>query len=435
MTSAHFIKNGNTYSVAPKGALVIEDVLPPKTFALKVDSNRGFYLEIVEDFKLPPKVYGNTLKLTDRILYTFLNRENSTGVLLVGEKGSGKTLLAKSLSLEGSNRNIPTIVINSAYTGDQFNSLIQSINQPCIVLFDEFEKTYDSDSQEKILTLLDGVFQSKKLFILTSNDKFKIDVNMRNRPGRVYYLLDFKGLNENFIREYCKDNLRNLAHLEELIKISSLFDTFNFDLLVAFVEEINRYDESPSELLPILNAKPEYCGGSEYEVRSLTFRGIDISLDSLNRHTLSRNNFNLASDEWNIDCTLVFEPKDTEVKNRLTKSKDSYVYDIDFIHDMVLKSKVKFKTPEDNLFSKVRSRLEKISMVSSLGPFDGPNEEEPKGPPMESHTITVLIEPSDIVEYTPNGAVYKSPGGFTLKVKKSKTRRGKSNRDFFNAYD
>jgi hypothetical protein len=429
LPQTHFIKNGNTYSIAPKGSLVIEDTLPPKTFALKVDAQRGFYLEIVEDFKLPKKVYGNTLKLTDRILYTFLNRENSTGVLLVGEKGSGKTLLARSLSLEGANRDIPTIVINSAYTGDQFNSLIQSINQPCIVLFDEFEKIYDSDSQEKILTLLDGVFQSKKLFILTSNDKFRIDVNMRNRPGRVYYLLEFKGLDESFIREYCKDNLKNLSHLEELIKISSLFDIFNFDLLVAFVEELNRYDESPTQLLPILNAKPEYCGGSEYEVKSLVFRGIEIPTDSLNRHTISKHNFNLANDDWSIDCTLVFDPKDAEVKSRLKKSGDSYVYDVDFIHDMVLKSRVKFKTPEDNLFSKLRSRMEKISMISF------PPDDDEEGPPMESHSITVLLDPSDITEYTPNGAVYKNQDGFSLEVKKSKTRRGKSNRDFFEPYN
>ena len=429
----HFIKNGNTYSIAPKGSLVIEDTLPPKTFALKVDQNRGFYLEVVDDFRLPPKIYGNTIKLTDRILNTFSLRENSTGVLLVGEKGSGKTLLARSLSLSGANRDIPTIVINSAYTGDQFNSLIQSINQPCIVLFDEFEKVYDSEAQEKILTLLDGVFQSKKLFILTSNDKFKIDVNMRNRPGRVYYLLDFKGLDENFIREYCADNLKNLSHLEELVKISSLFDTFNFDLLVAFVEELNRYDESPTELLPILNAKPEYCSGSNYEVKSIFFRGLEVPLSSINTHNLSGHNFNLANDDWALDCTLVFEPGDAEVRDKLGQSKDSYVYDVDFIHNMVLCGRVKFKSPDDKLAPsgfahKLRSRLEKITLSSGV-PSDG-SDDRSENPGLSSQSITILAEPNDIVEYTPNGASYKNPDGFIVEVKKSSVRRGKANRAY-----
>jgi len=89
---------------------------------------------------------------------TFTDRSNSTGVLLTGEKGSGKTLLAKHLSIMGYDMGIPTIVINSAWTGDSFNKLIQDIEQPLIVMFDEFEKVYNREEQEKMLTLLDGVY-------------------------------------------------------------------------------------------------------------------------------------------------------------------------------------------------------------------------------------------------------------------------------------
>jgi hypothetical protein len=428
-SSVHFIKNGNTYSVAPKGSIKIETTLPAETFSLKFDPHRGFYLEEVESFTLPPKVYGDTLRLTDRILYTFNNRNNSTGVLLVGEKGSGKTLLARSLSINGAEQGIPTIVINSAFKGDEFNSLVQSIDQPCIILFDEFEKIYDKDSQEKILTLLDGVFQSKKLFVLTSNDKYKIDTNMRNRPGRIYYLLDFKGLDEGFIREYCKDNLKNMAHLEELIKISSLFDVFNFDLLVAFVEELNRYDESPIELLPLLNAKPEYCSGSAYEVKSLVFRGIPVPRSALNKHCLVHTNFNLASNDWSLDCTIVFDINDHELKEKFSNTSDTFDYDIDFIHDMMLQERIRFQSAEDSSVSssssinKLRSRISKISLGNIVTPVLTNDDDEPS---TISHNICVVVDPSDIIQYTPNGANYKNPDGFVLEVKKSKTRRGSS---------
>ena len=75
---------------------------------------------------------------------------------------------------------------------------------------DEFEKTYTKEGknyQAKILTLFDGVYSSKKLFLLTCNDKSKMDSHMLNRPGRLYYLLEFHGLDQAFIREYCEDNL------------------------------------------------------------------------------------------------------------------------------------------------------------------------------------------------------------------------------------
>jgi hypothetical protein len=206
------------------------------------------------------------LKNTDRVIRTFLSRPAATGVMLTGEKGSGKTLLTKNIAIELAKQGIPTIVINAPWHGDKFNSFIQTITQPCAILFDEFEKTYDRDEQEAILTLLDGVFPSKKLFMLTTNDKYRVDFHMRNRPGRIFYMLDFKGLDSEFIREYCQDNLENKGHIEKIVSIASLFSEFNFDMLKALVEEMNRYNETPQESLKMLNAKPEFDGGSKYSV-------------------------------------------------------------------------------------------------------------------------------------------------------------------------
>jgi hypothetical protein len=160
-------------------------------------------------------------------------------------------------------------VINRDWSGDNFFKLLQDIDQPCVVLFDEFEKVYAREKQEEILTLLDGVFNSKKLYILTVNDKWRVDAHMRNRPGRIFYLLDFKGLDQGFIREYCEDNLNNKQYVDQICSLTSLFGEFNFDMLKALVEEMNRYNESPSEALEMLNAKPEYDDGANYKVELL----------------------------------------------------------------------------------------------------------------------------------------------------------------------
>ena len=264
---AHFLKSGNTFRVASEEALDIHKTLPAGNYVIKQDPFENLYLEHIDDFKISGKIYGDTVRNTDRIVNTFWERANSTGVMLTGEKGSGKTLLSKMISIELAKQDVPTIVINEAWVGEKFNTLIQTISQPCIILFDEFEKVYDKDEQESMLTLLDGVYSGKRLFILTCNDKWRVDQHMRNRPGRIYYMIDFAGLATDFIIEYCNDNLKNKEHIDRICSMANLFGEFNFDMLKALVEEMNRYGETPQEAMKLLNTKPEFDSGSKYEVK------------------------------------------------------------------------------------------------------------------------------------------------------------------------
>ena len=271
---SYFLRNGNIWKVASEESMDLHKTLPVGNYTIKEDMYGNLFLEMVDSFPSPTKLYGDTEKNAKKILNTFMDRPSSTGVMLNGEKGSGKTLLAKVLSLRAAEQNgIPTVIINQPWVGDRFNKFLQDIEQPCVVLFDEFEKVYDNEHQEAALTLLDGVFPSKKLFVITCNDKWRVNEHMRNRPGRIYYMLDFKGLEAEFIREYCQDNLKAKEHIERIINIAVMFDSFNFDMLKALVEEMNRYDETPAESLKMLNAKPEYASKDVFDV-SVSVLGI-----------------------------------------------------------------------------------------------------------------------------------------------------------------
>lgn len=268
----HYMRNGNHYTVAPPGALDITEHLPLGTYKVGfIEMTNTYYLEKVGDFEVSGKIYGNTIAHRDRILRTFDDRGSTTGVLLTGEKGSGKTLLAKMLSLEAQEKGIPTLVINMPWCGDQFNAFMQAISQPIVVVFDEFEKVYDAEQQQKLLTLLDGTYSSKKLFVLTANDRFRVDEHMKNRPGRIFYGLDFTGVDADFVRDYCEDNLANKDHINDVVATSRLFQRFNFDVLKALVEEMNRFDEGVDDALAMLNAKPE--GGTRLLYHLRLFAG------------------------------------------------------------------------------------------------------------------------------------------------------------------
>ena len=175
---SYFIKAGDKFTITSKKNLDLYEILPVGTYSVGVGATGQFFLQTIEPFQLKHKIYGETAKQSDRIMHTFLDRTASTGVLLAGEKGSGKTLLAKYVSIEAAKESIPTIVINKNFHGEQFNLFLHSITQPVVVLFDEFEKVYGEGAQQQMLTLLDGVYPSKKLFLLVPKHIAKSRINV-----------------------------------------------------------------------------------------------------------------------------------------------------------------------------------------------------------------------------------------------------------------
>jgi hypothetical protein len=93
--------------------------------------------------------------------------------------------------------------------------------------------------------------------------------------------LDFVGLEAAFIAEYCEDNLNDKTQTPNVIKVGAMFAQFNFDMLKALVEEMNRYNEPARLALRMLNAKPEFGGDSEFNI-SVTEDGKAIPTAWLN---------------------------------------------------------------------------------------------------------------------------------------------------------
>lgn len=272
-----FAQDGSVYSIVNMiGTL---NILPIGTYLVK-QSMSGYYLDKIDDFSIDHKIYGESTRYAERILTTFNNRPKQTGVLLAGEKGSGKTLLTKQIAIEGAKHGVLTLVVNQPHSGDGFNQFLSRIEQPCIVIFDEFEKVYPEVVQNEILTLLDGVFTSKKLFLLTVNDIGKVNEYMKNRPGRLFYNIKFAGLSPLFVKEYCEDNLRNKDNINGVVQLAHIAWKFSFDMLKAIVEEMNRYNENVRDALQILNV--DIGASARFALDGkLYFKGIEVEKSML----------------------------------------------------------------------------------------------------------------------------------------------------------
>lgn len=254
-SKTYFMKQGSSFRTTNEDNLQITKQLPPGHYTILVDQ-RGYFIEAVPEIKVEGKIYGDVGARVNRVLTTFGDRQNNTGILLEGEKGSGKTLLGRILAAELLKQGVSTLVINQPLFGEEFNTLIASIDQPLMIMFDEFEKTYPAEHQQKLLTLFDGTYSSKKLFVVTCNDGYRVVEFMKNRPGRMFYKFVYKGLDSKFVREYAEDVLKNKKHIDSIVNVAESFNSFNFDMLKAIVEEMNRYDETAGQALEYLNATP-----------------------------------------------------------------------------------------------------------------------------------------------------------------------------------
>lgn len=279
-----FQHSGANYFPTKEEDLSLVKELPLAVYEIMTHPVTGaLYLHKQQDiFPLLPKYYGEFEEIGDRILKTYSLREVNTGVLLIGQKGTGKSLMARYVS---SKAGVPVIVVSSPFAGQSLQDLFSAIEGRAVVLFDEFDKNFPdskptsrpgyneentaANAQEQLLSIMDGTMIGKKLFIMTANNRFKINEFLLNRPGRVLYNIKFHGLDDLSIQQYCEDKLNDKSMIQSVINSSRPFSMFTFDMLKGLVEEMNRYNESPGKAMRLLNIDVDFDGSVEYDFKVL----------------------------------------------------------------------------------------------------------------------------------------------------------------------
>lgn len=219
--------------------------LPIGTYTINFHPMQGFYLTSHEDLTvIEDVIYGSSQKKVTKIMHSYkmMNGRNF-GVLLSGQKGIGKSLFVRLVAQEGIKEGYPVIVVDSAAPG--IASFISSIAQDCIVIFDEFEKTFrDTDEwkpQDEMLSLFDGIDGGHKLFIVTCNELDNLSQYMINRPGRFHYHITMKPPTMEEVEQYMRDKVdpKYETAIQDVVQLSGAIE-MPYDYLRAIAFELNQ---------------------------------------------------------------------------------------------------------------------------------------------------------------------------------------------------
>lgn len=177
------------------------DHIPAHVYEVSFNPDIG--LMLVKDrlqFSVPERKYGDHRKWFTAVTSRYDRLNPSMGVLMVGLKGSGKSMLAEDICNWGLAQGLPVLFINQKLPVQLIHGAIASIG-PCIVYFDEFGKNYRSsdepseeNARDKMITLFSDTSHRGVMFIVTGNDTGEFSDFMIDRPGRFEFRLNFRPL-------------------------------------------------------------------------------------------------------------------------------------------------------------------------------------------------------------------------------------------------
>jgi hypothetical protein len=218
--------------------------LPVGTYLINFHPMQGFWLSARNDLVITEdKIYGTSPAKVNKVLKSYDASPKNFGVLLSGQKGIGKSLFVRLLAIEAIKRGLPVITVTYAYGG--VADFISSIEQDCVIIFDEFEKiftiTEEENKQDSLLSLFDGMDGGHKLFLVTCNDLSRINQHMINRPGRFHYHFTMMPPTSTEVEEYMRDKLNPSYYdsINDIVNLASLVD-MPYDYLQAIAFELNQ---------------------------------------------------------------------------------------------------------------------------------------------------------------------------------------------------
>lgn len=222
--------------------MTTHETLPAGTYMLRAGMMGINLVSAGEDFVIGEneEVFGGREQKIDMINKAYDASESSTGVLLSGGKGIGKTLFSRMLATKAIEKGMPVVLVDHKSGGANIIDIIGQLPDNTMVMFDEFEKVFDAEDQERLLGMFDGTSTKKRLFVITMNRVDKASTYLLDRPGRFLFHLRFEAPNEKEIAEYLNAKVGNISKedLQTVFNLSKVIEV-NYDILNALAKMMN----------------------------------------------------------------------------------------------------------------------------------------------------------------------------------------------------
>lgn len=246
-----FIKNGEQITPKPQG--FDYELINGKIYTLIEDHYTDeLYLKESEAFIMPTKYYQNKddVRFISKVINTFTNTEKiTTGIMLSGTKGCGKTLMAKHIAMKA---NTPIIVLDKSVRASNLENFFARITIDVCIIIDELDKYWDT---RYMLGFFDSVKPSgKKLIICTCNDEDEINEYLNDRCSRIRYKRTFENLGADAVVGILTDIIGEEKALEVASFLVDNINVISYDNVLVFGDEVkNNPDESLEDILNDLN--------------------------------------------------------------------------------------------------------------------------------------------------------------------------------------
>ena len=209
-------------------------------------------LTVNPNISIPENYYetNSDRKFINKVLNYYNGCENNTtGVLLAGVKGTGKTIMAKKIALESK---LPIIIIDKSLRPSWLKKLFNKFSDTGVcVIFDEFDKLGEDYDDDYILQVFDGISgNGKKLVLLTCNNTDNVNEFMLDRCSRIRYYREFEEMSVSMVESILNDRLNDKTEVKAVCDfINKNFGLISFDNVAAFAEEVNNNPKDTFEEL------------------------------------------------------------------------------------------------------------------------------------------------------------------------------------------
>lgn len=322
-------------------SLQIEDKLEPGVYTVVFSKMQGYFLKKHTPLKVTEKLYGKHEEKVSKLLASYDKFTRPMGVIFSGDKGIGKSIAARMLCEKSVDKGLPVILVEE--NTPDIAGFIDSIQQECVVLFDEFEKKFkkrndgdDGDGgndQDALLSLFDGTSsQIKRMYLITCNDLWQLSDFLVNRPGRFHYHIRWSYPTADEIEAYLKDKVEEQYHGEiEKVVAFSYREKLNFDCLRAIAFELN-LGTTFEEAIEDLNIKN--TDNSRYDVfvkmkSGEVLKGHDETIDTFSN---SKTSVYVSGDGrsgriWFVPAKMKFTGRKLFINEKETILRIDDVYD------------------------------------------------------------------------------------------------------------